>query len=185
MPEPLALEKVEPEADDLVSGPLPLTPKEEAFVRFFADPEQSETYGRGTASAEKALYSQPHNAQWRLRRRPRIIARIAEFQDLTTAARGKVLSDLEHERLLALAKGDIQAAVRATELQGKALGLFVDVAQIGVGPTREYDELTQSEAKRLARLMVQDAIDHPDRAPALDGMLPPALPGQASTEKGV
>jgi hypothetical protein len=138
----------------LVQGPAPLTPKEEMFCRAYADPE-SATYGQATKSAEVAQYQEPHNAAWKLRRRPRIIARIAEYEKLTRACVGKVLTDLEHERQLALAKGDIAAAIRASELQGKHLAMFTDRMAVDDSATVErYDARRAEEASRIVAILL-------------------------------
>ena len=158
------------ETDDLIPGPPPLSPQEEQFCCAYGDPE-SETYGKATASAALAGYVEPHNAAWKLRRRPRIQARLAQFQDVTTAAVGRVLSDLEHERQLALAKGDIASAVRASELMGKHLGMFRENIEIEVGASRAYTEAEALEAKRLAVLMLEGAGELP-AAPAEPLALP-------------
>jgi len=151
----------------LVQGPMPLTPKEELFCRAYADPE-SATYGRATKSAAVAQYREPHNAAWKLRRRPRIVARLAEYEKLTRVVIGKVLTDLEHERQLALEKGDIAAAIRASELQGKHLGMFRDVLAVDdLDARREYDAREALEARRISAILLMNP-------PALPEELPPA-----------
>ena len=102
-----------------------LTPMEERWCRAYADPESS-TYGLATASAKAAGFSESHNASWKIRRRPKVRARLAELYSLTIVAADKVMTDLENLRLRAVKKGDVQAAVRAVELQGKRLALFVE-----------------------------------------------------------
>jgi hypothetical protein len=109
----------------LIQGPAPLTPREEQFCVAFGDPE-SVTYGRSEKSAAAAGYVQPRSAAWKLRRRPKIQARLAEFQAAASAAAGRVLSDLEHTRLLALDKGDLATAARCSELQGKHLAMWLE-----------------------------------------------------------
>jgi len=160
--------------DGLIAGPMPLTPQEETFCAAFGDPE-SETYGKATASAEVAKYIEPHNAAWKLRRRPRIIAKLEEYQKTAAAAAGRVMSDLEHERQLALAKDDIASAIRASELMGKHLGMFLErsiftVADLEV--RRQYSEAEQIEARRLSALLLLED---------LSGEAPPAqLPATTS-----
>lgn len=53
----------------------------------------------------------------------------AEKADITVE---KVLWDLEYQRLLAVQKGDIAAANRASELQGKYHKMFVERAEVSV-----------------------------------------------------
>jgi len=162
---------------DLIEGPDPLTPREEVFCKAYADPE-SATYSRATKSAEVAGYAQPHNAQWKLRRRPRIVQRIAEYQKATMAVVGKVFSDLENQRLLALEKGDIQAANRASELQGKHLAMFTDRVVVDEMVRVEYDVRLEAEAHAIARMRLEEA------GAAGLGVLPAdAAPAQL-TEKG-
>ena len=169
------------DGDDLVSGPAPLTPKEEAFARCYGDPE-SPTYGNATKSAMAAGYPQPHNAGWRLRRRPKIIARLEEFQEVARAAAGRVLADLEHVRQKALEKGDLAVATRCSELQGKHLGMFFErsVLTLDEPAQREYDERLSVEASRLAKVLLEEEGDRilglpVPGEPALEGKAP-ALP---------
>ena len=132
---------------------VPLTPKEEAFVRAYADPE-SETYGRATASAEVAKYQEPRSAAWKLRRRPRIIARIEEFEKLTRVVIGRILTDLEHERQLALAKGDIASAIRASELMGRHLAMFTDMLAVDPAPAFQYDRRVAEDTRTITALLL-------------------------------
>jgi len=149
--------EIEDDDGDLIEGSDPLTPREEVFAAAYACPE-SATYGRATKSAEVAGYKgQPHAAAWRLRRRPRVVAKIEEYQRATMATIGKVFSDLENQRLLALAKGDIQAANRSSELQGKHLAMFTDRVVVDEVIVHEYDERIALEASRIARVLIEDA----------------------------
>lgn len=117
----MASELEEVDGEELVTGD-PLTPKEELFCRAYGDPE-SDSFGKATKSADVAGYVQPHNAGWKLCRRPRIIARLAEYHKAASADLGRVMANLEHIRLLALAKEpqDLATAARCAELQGKRL----------------------------------------------------------------
>ena len=147
--------------DDLIEGPDPLTPREEVFCAAYANPE-SATYGRATKSAEVAGYKgQPHASAWRLRRRPRVVAKIEEYQRATMATIGKVFSDLENQRLLALAKDppDIQAANRSSELQGKHLAMFTDRVVVDEVVVHEYDAVRAVECSRIARLLIEEDGD--------------------------
>jgi hypothetical protein len=142
--------------EELVTGEL-LTPKERAFVDAFGDPE-SPTYSRGTLSAEAAGFSQPHSAQWKLRRRPRVARALEAYQEMSRAAIGKVLADLEHTRQRALEKGDLAVAARCSELQGRHLGAFFERSVLTLDTTPpDWDERVAVEASRLARLMLEDA----------------------------
>lgn len=66
---------------------------------------------------------------------------------------------LEHERLMAAAEadGDLAVATRNLELIGRTRGAYSDVQQVDVVARREYSEAEQAEARRLARLMLDDA----------------------------
>ena len=133
-----------------------LTPKENLFCEAFANPE-SRTYGNATKSAQAAGYSQPHNAGWKLRRRSQIRARLGELYEVSAAALGRVMTDLEHERQLAVAKGDIASAVRASELMGKRLGAFLErnIFALGDHEIHKLTETEEAEARRLAGLLVE------------------------------
>lgn len=148
--------EIEAEADDLIEGVDPLTPLEEVFAAAFANVE-SVTYGNATASARVAGYKSPENAAWRLRRRPRVMAKIAAHQKGTIATIGKVFSDLENQRLLAIAKGDIQAANRSSELQGKHLAMFTDRVLVDEVVRHEYDAKIAAEVCHLARQRLENA----------------------------
>jgi len=166
---------LEPDDDDLIEAD-PLTPAEAVFAKCYADPE-SETYGRATKSAAVAGYVQPHNAQWRLRRRPRIIAKIAEYQKEAMASAGKVLSDLEHQRLLALSKvpPDVQAANRASELMGKRLALWVDRVETDV-QVITFDPALAAEAAAMGMKIIERAGCRECGLPVLEDGEPEALP---------
>jgi hypothetical protein len=170
---------------ELLVAVVPLTPKEEAFVRAYADPE-SATYGKATKSAEVAKYQEPHNAAWKLRRRPRIIARIAEYEKLTRACVGKVLTDLEHERQLALTQGDIGAAIRASELEGKHLAMFTDRLAVDDSATLErYDQRRAEQAAAITALLIAQQVtgQGPLQIPAaLDGQVPQAPQARQESE---
>jgi len=140
-------------AGEALVAVVPLTPKEEAFVKAYADPE-SATYGRATKSAEVAGYQESHNASWKLRRRPRIIARIGEYEKLTRVVIGRVLTDLEHERQLALAKGDIASAIRASELMGRHLTMFTDMVFVDPAPAFQYDRRVAEDTRTITALLL-------------------------------
>jgi len=147
------------DGDDLVAGPAPLSPKEELFCRAWGSVE-SETFGKAAASARVAGYSEPyHQAAWRLRRRPRIIARLKEYEEMAAADLGRVMSNIERTRILAEEKGDHATALRAAELQGRRLGAFFErsVLTLDVPAQHEYDAVLAVEASRIARLLIEEA----------------------------
>jgi hypothetical protein len=127
---------------------------------------ESTTYGKATKSAEIAGYTEPHNAAWKLRRRPRIIARLAEFEKVTRVQIGKVLTDLEHERKAALEKGDLATAVRASELQGKHLAMFTDKVAVDDSETVARWDARRAEDMRIVEALVCTSGDPLPALPA-------------------
>lgn len=165
-------ELVEPDDDGgageaLIPGPAPLTPSEALFVSAFADVE-SEFFGRATLSAEKAGYASPRDSAWKLRRRPRIAAAIAEMEKLVRVQIGKVLSDLEFTRLAALAKGDLATAARCSELQGKHIGMFYERSVLTLDDTQleRYDQRRAEQAAAITSVLIMQQV--------LQGPLQPA-----------
>jgi len=148
------------DGDDLVVGPASLSPKEELFCKAWGSVE-SETFGKATASARVAGYSEPHQASWRLRRRPRIIARLKEYEEMAAADLGRVMATIERTRILAEEKGDHATALRAAELQGRRLGAFFErsVLTLDVPAQHEYSERVALESSRLARLLIEEDGD--------------------------
>ncbi len=167
------------DGDEIVAGPAPLSPQEERFCRFYGDPE-SETYGKATASAEAAQYGEPHNAAWKLRRRPRIIERLREYEKVSAAAVGRVMTDLEHIRQRALAEGGaagLAVACRAVELMGRHVAAFADVVVVDEPAQHQYDERLAVEASRLARIALEEMGDRAMGLPAgpvVEGQVAPA-----------
>ncbi|MCX5653383.1 MAG: hypothetical protein NTY65_01860 [Planctomycetota bacterium] len=137
---------------------VPLSPKELAFCEAFGNPE-SETFGSARKSAEAAGYVQAHNAGWKLRRRPRIIAKLAEFEKVVRVQIGKVLTDLEFTRLQALTKGDLATAARCSELQGKHLAMFTDAVFVDNSAVVErYDARRAEQAERITTLLLTQQV---------------------------
>ena len=148
----------EPGTDDtMIDNPLPLSPQQEQFCAAYADPE-SETYGKAGMSAKVAGYIEPYTASWKLRRQARIIARLEQYQAAARVTVGRVMSDLEAERLLALAKDppDVAAAIRASELMGKHLAMFTEHVQVDVGQAKVYSDAERAEARRLAAMLITE-----------------------------
>jgi len=139
-----------------------LTAREVLWCEAFSNPE-SASYGNATASAKAAGYSQPRNAGWKIRQRPHIVARLEKLHEVTLSALGKVMTDLEHTRLAALKKGDLAVAARCSELAGKRLGAFVDAHVIDLPERRKYTEAERLEAAHLARVLIEEHLEHPDR----------------------
>jgi hypothetical protein len=126
-----------------------LSAQETLFCSAYADPE-SETFGNASKSAELAKYSQPHNSGWKLKQREVIKNRLNQIYERNKAGVGKVMADLENERLLAIKKGDLSSAIRASELQGKRLGAFSDKHVFVAGEPQPAFDSEQTEEVRLA-----------------------------------
>jgi len=165
---------------------LPLTPRELKFCEAFGNPE-SETFGRATASAAAAGFIQPRSAGWKLRRRRRVIDKLQEYHAAVRVEIGKVLFDLETERLQALAKGDIATAVRASELQGKHLAMFTDKVAVDDTYVHVYDERLAVEARRItAVLLLNPGLGLPPDVPQLPAAveaIPAPPPARATPEQ--
>jgi hypothetical protein len=126
-----------------------LNPQETLFCDLYGDPE-SETFGNASKSAELAKYSQPHNSGWKLKQRQVVKDRLNQIYERNKAGIGKVMADLENERLLAIKKGDLSSAIRASELQGKRLGAFSDKHVFVAGEPQPALDSEQTEEVRLA-----------------------------------
>jgi len=126
------------------------------------------TCGNATASARAAGYAEKHagNAAWKLMQRPVIREKIQELHkarmDKNLINPERVLHDLEHTRILALAKADLAVAARCSELQGKYLAMFTDRQQL-VGPEqqRELDERERQECLALAAIRLGACLSLP------------------------
>jgi len=147
----------------------PLTPQEELYCQAYANPE-SETYGNGSKSAAKAEYKEPHNAAWKLKRRPHVQARLAEMYRENESSIGRVMSDLRSLQLRAEAKGDLSSAVAALKLQGMRFALFSErMVNFDDKQQRQLTEQEVAQAKMIAHYMnSHKAEDVEDEQDALD-----------------
>jgi hypothetical protein len=144
-----------------------LTAKEEAFCVAFTDVD-ADSYGNGTESAKKAGYStaSAHNSAWKLRRRPKVQARLDELYEEIAGRRSltpnRVLSDIEDTRRRAITKGDLATAARCSELMGKTLALFRDCTQF-IEPTKqvELNERERLECLALASIRLGASLSLP------------------------
>jgi len=121
----------------------------------------AETFGRAERSAIAAGFGakSARNRGTALLKKPEVRERISQLHAqnmrenfLTTA---KVLNDLEAVRISAVEANDRMGALRASELQGKHLGMFSDrLIQTfeDAGRQHELDEAELEEAKQLARI---------------------------------
>ncbi len=135
-----------------------LTQKEMAFAEAYTSLGEP-TCGNATASAASAGYGTPRNAGWRLMQRSIVREAIKELHeqrmDKFAMTPARVLHDLEHARMRALEKGDIYAAVRASELQGKFLAMFSD--RVDISALQDVPVLSEEEraaADRLAEILL-------------------------------
>jgi len=119
----------------------------------------AETFGRAERSAVAAGFGEKsaRNRATALLKKPEVQARIAglhrENMSRNFLTSDKVLNDLESVRLQAVERNDLSAAIRASELQGKFLAMFVDRQEL-VAPERqvELDERERAECLALAAI---------------------------------
>jgi len=116
----------------------------------------AETFGRAERSAIAAGFAEAsaRNQATKLLKKPAVQARISELHKENMSRNfltsDKVLNDLESVRLQAVEKGDLSAAIRASELQGKFLAMFVDRQQFGVDPAKQPELSERERAECLA-----------------------------------
>jgi phage terminase small subunit len=110
---------------DMIAPPT-LTPRQAAFVKHYLT-------GMGAVkAAEAAGYSSKnsHNASWRLLRRPAVVAAISEshaaLREEGEVTAKSMYTQLARDRELAIQLKQLNAAVRASEIQSKLMGLLVD-----------------------------------------------------------
>ena len=134
------------------------------------------THYNATKAARDAGYSQKYAGiyGYRLKNQELIKRAIAELEDdrineiKITAA--KVLSDLEHQRKLALRYGQIMAANKASELMGRSLALFVDRSQHDLTPDQvelaqnfpQIIKQAQADVTRTLKRLAGDDVQQED-----------------------
>lgn len=137
--------------------PKMLNPKVESFCVHYTTIGEA-TFAHAGESAEAAGYSpaSARNTATDLLKKSEVQQRIRELHSQNMQRNmitvDKVLADLEHDKLMAREKSDIASAIRADELQGKYLALFIDRQEIDEPTRRELDEAEKAEAAELARL---------------------------------
>lgn len=150
------------ENDDETNVAETLSGPQETWCQAYEDTElNSETRGNASASARLAGYKSPGAAGFKMKHNPRIQRRLAELQKEHRLAAGisvdKVLTDLDRQRQMAEAKGDISAAIRASELQGRHLAMFTDRSVVEEPQEVEHlDERRTEEARRIAQIRLRD-----------------------------
>jgi len=143
-------------ANDEQILPDDMTPKMEHFCQLRAQ-------SMGAAEAARQAGYTSKAAPYQLMANPKVRARILELIKLHCSACcisiESVLLNLERERELAEAKGDIASSIRASELEGKYLAMFSDKLiydRLNDGEQgRELTEKEQAEAKRIARVLLE------------------------------
>jgi len=134
-----------------------LNPRVDAFCVHYTTIGEP-TFAHAAKSAIEAGYSElsARNTATDLLKKPQVQQRIRELHAANmvryNVTGDKVLADLEHDKLLARQKGDIASAIRADELQGKWLAMFVDRQMVDEPVQRELDAQETEEAAELARL---------------------------------
>jgi phage terminase small subunit len=125
-----------------------LTGKQALFVRWYTTP--GDTLYNGTKSAQKAGYKGPDSTWASIAhenlRKPKIKAEIRKAQkELFSAAditADRILNDIEMTRALALRDGEYNVALKASELHGKYLKMFIDrVENVHTLESVDNDEL--------------------------------------------
>lgn len=138
-----------------------LNPKVDAFCVHYTTIGEP-TFAHAAKSAIAAGYSEAsgRNVATDLLKKPDVQQRIRELHTANMARNNitvdKVLADLEHDKLLAREKGDIATAVRADEIQGKYLAMWIDKQIIDEPAARALDEHEVAEASELARLRLSE-----------------------------
>jgi hypothetical protein len=154
------------EVEETDISPNDLTAKMEAYCQFYADPD-GPGYSRKEVSAQLAGYKgkgAPCQLMSNRKVRTRILELIKEHCQEHCLSPEKVLVDLEKTRLMALDKGDLNAAVRCSELQGKSFALFTDRSVFATDQDEERRRLTEfdrKEAEILADLRMKQLINTP------------------------
>jgi hypothetical protein len=140
-----------------------LNPRVESFCVHYTT-IGAPTFAHAEKSAIAAGYSEAsgRNTATELLRKPEVQQRITELHSQNMQRNmvcvDKVLADLEHDKLMAREKGDIAAAIRADELQGKFLAMFVDRREeTSLPEQREFTEREKAELKELAKWRLRDA----------------------------
>jgi len=131
-----------------------LNPKEQLFCSNYCA-IGTPTFCRTEKSAIAAGYSEKsaRNSATALLKRPEIQERISELNKENLSRNNvtvdKVLTDLEHTRLLAIEKGELSTATRCSELQGKYLVMFSDKH---VFSPSEQQQLTAEQREKALEL---------------------------------
>ena len=139
-----------------------LTPKQESFCVHYTT-IGSPTFSCGVKSALEAGYAEKNagvSACQFLKKDiiwDRIKALQAEHMSRNRVTVDKILSDLEHDKLLARENHRYAVAKGCSELQGKFLSMFVDRHAIKSDEIRELNEIEKAEAQKIAKILLYES----------------------------
>jgi len=113
--------------NEKIAGGEVLSPQEEAFCRYYADPE-SESFGNAAASTKRAGYAEAYSrtSAWKLLRRYKVKMRIQQIYSESVWTPEKVMTQIAANRRKADEKGDLSTVARCDELLAKRLGLLTE-----------------------------------------------------------
>lgn len=153
-----------------------------------AGTDTRDAYIEAGYSVDDILPESVHAAIYRMRNEPEIVARITELHERAAARaemkRSDILSMLKGDRDLAYKVGQPGAAIRAAELMGKEIGMFVDRKEIKTG---QLDDADAGELDRLRETLINEAArriagaGRGDQEPAPDRL---SLPGDGTAKTG-
>lgn len=140
-----------------------LTLKQENFASAYVETGVgAEAYRRSYDVAPDATYDWIHVEACKLLDNPKVARRVAEMQkelaDLRRFTRVKAMEELDEARTLAITEKQSSAAIRATEVKIKMLGLDApmrhELTGKGGGPiqTQDVSDDADAFARRMARL---------------------------------
>ena len=140
------------------SNPLK-NPKQEHFCRLVVS-------GKPVSVAyELAGYSPDRSNCWKLRHREEIDERIAYLNEMAAQAvclnRGDIIRMLLEERELAREHRHVSAAVKATELIGKEMGMFRDKKEVSLDVSNSYADLLRDISGQTKPLVAEAEDDIP------------------------
>jgi phage terminase small subunit len=133
----------------------PLTVRQDSFCVHYTTIGEPQ-FGNGTRAAIAAGYAEAGAAvlAHKLLKDKRIIARINQLHSENMVRNmitvDKILSDLEHDKLMARENHQYAVAKGCTELQGRYLAMFTD-RQIVDDPAK-VKQLTEKEAEEARRI---------------------------------
>lgn len=160
------------------------------FIAAFAANGNATQSAKDAGYSEKTAYSQGN----RLLKNADIQAEIAKRRERIAAkleiTREKVLNDLEAARIAAMAAGQFTSAIRASELQGKDCGMFVESVNHNVSGHLQTIDTRLGEVPEDKRLALLAALDtsltrsaHPAKPEHLPGCNGKCVPGCPTSDR--